>query len=58
MQTFKCRGCGEHSKVTGIQDSGGRQYVVCEHCGAKNELQWLTSASGAPAEFAVIGLIK
>jgi DNA-directed RNA polymerase subunit RPC12/RpoP len=59
MNTFVCKSvaCGKQSKASGIHHADDRVYVVCEHCGSKNEVKQLPTVVGAPAEFHVVGLL-
>lgn len=51
----ECRKHNDKSK-TGIQEFEGRQYVVCNYCGAENEL--IGGGAGPGATFQVLGILR
>jgi hypothetical protein len=58
-QKWVCRGCSkEASSRGGIEEDGGKYFVVCNQCGAKNEIVRTEGGAGSPIEFTILGLKK
>ena len=59
MNSFICKHCGKQSKSSGIEQSNGVAYVVCQHenCKAKNRLLQLPTKQGEPLLFEVTSIL-
>lgn len=58
MNSFTCKRCGKQSKSSGIEQTNGVNYIVCQHCKAKNKLVQLPTIQGAPLQFEVGGVLE